>query len=276
MGNPFEMEGWFLKKVNSVWSNTKIDIIIPSLNKDLDVLPYVVEGARQYIKHPIHNIFIVSPDDYAIKEFCKNHGCIHIDENIPLPITKAEIDYTVNGIDRSGWLLQQFIKLSGDHVSEQEHYLVIDSDTVFIRPNCFERRGRVIFHTADEYHPPYFTTYEKLLGMKPASSKSFCTHYMLFEKLKVAALKKTIEDRWNIPWHEAILKNIDRTTSSGFADYETYGNFVMSTYPGYVRLKYWRNKSLRRPLLGKTMEQQTQKLSRRYNTLSFHSWNTSW
>jgi hypothetical protein len=265
-----------LKKVKSVWSNTHLDIIIPTLNKDLDVLPYVVQGARQYIKHPIHNIYIVSPNEDALREFCKKHGCIHIDETMSLPITKAEIDYTANGIDRSGWLFQQLIKLNGDQISEQEHYLVIDSDTVFIRPICFERRGRVIFHTADEYHPPYFSTYEKLLGLRPASSKSFCTHYMLFEKLKVAELKKTIEHRWNTSWHKAILQNIDRTTHSGFSDYETYGNFVMSTYPGHVKLKYWYNKSLRRPLLQKTMEQKTEKLSRSYNTLSFHSWNTSW
>jgi hypothetical protein len=249
--------------------------VIPSIRKDLEVLPYVIRGALKNIKHPVNKIFIVSPNDPALKEFCMQHGCIHIDENSILPITKEKINFKVKGIDRSGWILQQFIKLSGDRVSEQEHYLVIDSDTVFIRPNCFERNGKIIFHTADEYHRPYFTTHEKLLGLKPVSQKSLCTHYMLFEKSKVAALKRSIEDRWHVQWHEAILQNMDRTHTSSFADYETYGNFVMSTYPKHTELKYWHNLSLRRPSLNKTMKSKVPKLAEQYNTLSFHSWNYS-
>lgn len=254
-------------------SGMKIDIVIPTVGKDLEVLPYVVSGARANIKHPIGHVYIVAPSDPAIEAYCERNGCTYVEESTILPITKEEIDYTVNGIDRAGWLLQQFIKLSGDRLCEQEFYLVIDSDTVFIRPNCFERDGKVIFHTSDEYHLPYFTAYEKLVGLKPVSSKSFCSHYMLFEKSKVSRLKKHFEDRSQTPWHRAIMMCTDRTHTSGFSDYETYGNFVLSTYPGHVELEYWHNRSIPRPLLKQTMENRMRRLARRYNTLSFHSWN---
>lgn len=221
-----------MRPTSSGSSDTKIDIVIPTVRKDLEVLPYVVYGARKQIKHPISHIYIVAPSDVAIQAYCRKHDCVFVDETAILPITKADIDYTVNGTDRSGWLLQQLIKLSGDRLCEEEHYLVIDSDTVFIRPNRFERDGRIVFHTCDEYHLPYFKTYEKLMGIKPVSTRSFCTHYMLFEKSKVAALKRHIEDKWHTDWYRAIVECVDRTDTSGFADYETYGNYVLSAYPG--------------------------------------------
>ncbi|MEF3310632.1 DUF6492 family protein [Paenibacillus sp. GYB004] len=254
-------------------SGTKIDIIIPTVRKDLEVLPYVVSGARANIRHPIGRVYIVAPSDPEIRAYCERNGCTYVEESALLPITKEEIGYTVNGIDRSGWLLQQFIKLSGDRLCEQEFYLVIDSDTVFIRPNCFERGGRVIFHTCDEYHPPYFAAYEKLVGLNPASSKSFCSHYMLFEQSHVSLLKKHIENRWQTPWYRSIMMCVDRTHTSGFADYETYGNFVLSMDPGHVELHYWHNRSIPRPQLKRTMEKGLKKLALSYNTLSFHSWN---
>ncbi|MEF3302322.1 DUF6492 family protein [Paenibacillus sp. GYB003] len=264
-----------MQPLRSGSSGPAIDIVIPTVRKDLDVLPYVVYGAKKNIGHPIQNVYIVAPHDHAIRSYCRKHGCTFVDETTILPITKREIDYSVNGIDRSGWLLQQLIKLSGDVLCEREHYLVIDSDTVFIRPNRFVRNGKTVFHTCDEYHLPYFQAYEKLTGLKPVSAKSFCTHYMLFEKSKVAALKKHIEDRWRTDWHQAILQCVDRTDTSGFADYETYGNFVLSAYPGQTELAYWHNRSVRRPLLKQTWRN-VETLAKTYNTLSFHSWNDRW
>ncbi|RKN75906.1 DUF6492 family protein [Paenibacillus ginsengarvi] len=256
-----------------VWSHTKIDIVIPAAPKDISVLPHTIEGARQNIRHPIGSIAVVAPDDPKIRALCKRYNCAFFDESGVVPIAKNKIDYTVNEIDRAGWIFQQLIKFSGNIVCAEEHYLVIDADTVFIRPNAFKENGKTVFHYADEYHLPYFVAYERLLGEKPVSPKSFCTHYMLFEKTKVAQLKSTIEERFHIPWYEAILQHVDRTHTSGFADYETYGNFVLSHFPGQAVMKYWNNLSLTRSKMNKTIQTDLRKLASKYNTVSFHSWN---
>jgi hypothetical protein len=38
-----------------------IDIVILAIEKDLETLPYVIEGVRRNINHPVSNIYIVSP-----------------------------------------------------------------------------------------------------------------------------------------------------------------------------------------------------------------------
>lgn len=262
-----------MNQAHPVWSNTRIDILIPAAPKDLSVLPHTIEGARRNVRHPIGTIAVVAPDDPNIRALCKRYKCVFFDEAAVVPIAKNRIDYTVNGIDRSGWIFQQLIKFSGNIVCPEEHYLVIDADTVFIRPNAFKENGKTVFHYADEYHLPYFVAYEKLLGEKAVSRKSFCTHYMLFEKTKVDRLKKTIEERFRMAWYDAILQHVDRTHTSGFADYETYGNFVLSRYPGQTVMKYWHNRSLARSDMNKTIQNDLPKLTAKYNTVSFHSWN---
>lgn len=262
-----------MTQVHPVWSHIRINILIPAAPKDLSVLPHTIEGARRYVRHPIGTVAVVAPDDPAIRALCKRHNCAFFDEAAVVPIAKSKIDYSVNGIDRSGWIFQQLIKFSGDIVCPEEHYLVIDADTVFIRPNAFKENGKTVFHYADEYHLPYFVAYERLLGEKPLSRKSFCTHYMLFEKTKVDRLKKAIEERHRMAWYEAIIQHVDRSHTSGFADYETYGNFVLSRYPGHAVMKYWHNRSLTRSVMSKTIQTGIRKLAAKYNTVSFHSWN---
>ncbi|MDF2713789.1 MAG: hypothetical protein K0R28_714 [Paenibacillus sp.] len=262
-----------MPQTHPIRSNTRIDIVIPAAPKDVAVLPYTIEGARRNVLHPIGNIAIVAPDDCNIRKLCEQYKCVFFDEAAVVPIAKNKIDYSVNGMDRSGWIFQQLIKFSGNVVCSEEHYLVIDADTVFIRPNVFKENGKTVFHYADEYHLPYFVAYEKLLGRKAVSSKSFCTHYMLFEKSKVDLLKKTIEERFKIAWYEAILQHVDRSHTSGFADYETYGNFVLSRFPAHTVMKYWHNYSLSRSVMKKTMQNDIPKLAAKYNTVSFHSWN---
>ena len=52
----------------------------------------------------------------------------------------TDIGLVVNGVDRSKWIYQQFLKWSGDDLAETTHYLVVDADTVLIRPQVFEAR----------------------------------------------------------------------------------------------------------------------------------------
>ena len=40
-------------------SNIALDIVIPAIDKDSDVLPITIRNAKKYIQHPIKNIFIV-------------------------------------------------------------------------------------------------------------------------------------------------------------------------------------------------------------------------
>ena len=78
-----------LKRV--IPSIIKLDVLIPVVEKDLEVLPYAIDSARENIKHPIGEIIIVAPDSEKIKALCKIKGCQFVNEDSVLPITKKEI-----------------------------------------------------------------------------------------------------------------------------------------------------------------------------------------
>ncbi|MNN58359.1 hypothetical protein D3C81_1734040 [compost metagenome] len=92
---------------------------------------------------------------------------------------------------------------------------------------------------------------------------------MLFEKAKLAGLKRKIEARHGMSWYTAIIRSIDKKKQFGFSEYETYANYVYSGNSASVILKKANNKSLKSPFaaLGKA---QTQKLARTFRSLSFH------
>jgi hypothetical protein len=247
----------------------KIDVLIPAIAKDLGTLPAVIDGLRRHVKHPIGDILIVAPDHDKIKALCRRKGCTFVNENTVLPITKKNISYRSEKWERSGWLFQQLLKLGGDKLASQAYYLVIDADTVLIRPHVFRSGSKTVYFCRSWSQPEYFRTYTKLVGKKADAPSSFVTHYMLFEKAKVAELKRAIEARHKTSWYSAILRTIDRTKQFAFSEFETYGNFVRSRYPGQVVLKKALNTSLHVNVSRLTGLQMT-KLSRTYRSLSFH------
>jgi len=259
-----------LKRVTT--SSIKLDVLIPAVEKDLDVLPYAIDGARENIKHPLGEIIIVAPDSEKVKTLCKTKGCRFVNEDSVLPITKTDIKFIRNGMDRSGWLFQQLLKLSGDTICSRDYYLVLDADTVLLRPQIFLHAGKTLFNYSDKYFKMYFVAYEGLLGRKPTSPVSFISHYMLFEKNKVRKLKTAIEKRAGMEWYAAIIKKASGVNAN-FSEYDTYGNFVLSEFPNQAVTNYFFNISLLRKRLPE-IDKLKRTLSRRYKSASFHSYDS--
>ncbi|RXZ84149.1 hypothetical protein EBB07_03430 [Paenibacillaceae bacterium] len=247
----------------------KIDVLIPAIEKDLGTLPYVIDSVRRMVKHPIGKFMIVSPDTPRMRQLCASKGCTLVNENTVLPIFKKHIHYRSARWERSGWLFQQLLKLSGDKLCTQSHYLVIDADTMLIRPHTFLTADKkTVFYTRNWSQPEYYSTYRKLLGRKERKP-SFVTHYMLFEKAKVSQLKRTIEAKHQTSWYKAILKSMNKTKQFAFSEFETYGNFHCSQYSGSHQLKPALNKSLHLHPRQLTAAKR-QQLAKRFRSVSFH------
>lgn len=257
----------------NVRSDVILDILIPVLEKDLPVLRYCLSGIRKFLRHPINNIFIVAPESQKIRDFCKKENCAFVLENDVLPLHKYEIDYVCDGKDRSGWLFQQLLKLSGDAICSQDYFLVVDADTVFRTPQIFIVDNKMVLLHSEEHHHPYFEMYWKLLGNKTPTNLSFVSHQMLFNCSQLAEMRHAIEERHHKKWYNAILSLIDRNQQSGFSEYETYGQWILQNYPESVIREYWFNLSLPRKklrfflLLGFIYR-------RFYKSMSFHSWQS--
>lgn len=251
----------------------KIDILIPVIEKDLDILPFAIDSVRENVKHQIIDIVIAAPDSEKIKEVCTQKACRFVDENSILPITKKNINYRTNRWDRAGWLFQQLIKLSGDIICSQDYYLTLDADTLLIRPHIFNENQKTVFYCRKTKHAEYFRTYQKLMGEKATAPSSFVAHYMLFEKAKVRELKKEIELRNKNPWFTSIIQSINKLRKLTFSEFETYGNYFFSRYPDQITLKDALNLNLKRSELQNISSLDFEEMAKNYRSVSFHSWN---
>jgi Family of unknown function (DUF6492) len=262
----------FLQHRRSRIDETSIDILIPCIPKDLSILPLVIEASRSYITHPISNFFIVGPSDNRIQEICEKHNCTFLEENNVLPICRADINYLVNGEDRSGWIFQQLIKLYSDVICGSRYCLIVDADTVFVKCQGFINKGKFVFNCSDEYHQPYFNAYSKLTGYQPVSPLSFVSHHMIFDRDKLMALRSHIENRTGKKWYESILDVLDATEASSFSEYETYGNFVLKRFRKSVSLEYWFNTVLSRKDFRDGIGELEERFGGSCKSVSFHDY----
>ena len=251
-------------------SSTPIDIVIPVVEKDLETLPYCLAGVKKNIKHPIGHINLISPPSEKIKEFCKENGYRFFDENEALPITKKDIPYVCNGKDRSGWLLQTMLKWA-EHVSSNEYYLVVDSDTVYIRPQVFLHGDKPVLIASERYFPPYYLIIEKLLGIKKERFLSFTAHQMFYSKSKLKELQEDMYKHTGLKWHEAIYKLSDKSQGSCYSGYEAYGTWLHNKYKDEIVVQYWYNSSQRRKDLSR-IDELAEEYSNKFRSLSFHEY----
>ncbi|MES2486220.1 MAG: DUF6492 family protein [Bacteroidota bacterium] len=254
-----------------IHSATPLDVVIPVIEKDLDILPHVIAGVRRYLKHPLGNIYIVAPNSEKIINEASKGGAVFVNENDVCAVSKQDINFVVNGKDRSGWIYQQILKLNFDKIVAEENFLVIDADTVFVSNMCFEKRGRHYFDFSDEYHAPYHEAYKILTGYDRSMPVSFVSHYMLFNKQKLQQLKQHIEVNTGKPLLEAIKSIKERVLDySSFSEYETYANFCIHKFPKQHTIRYWFNKSCRQGDIIdiKILREKSKNL---WKSLSFHS-----
>ena len=213
-----------------------IDVLMPVIRKDLVTLPLAVAGLRKNLRHPLGKIILVSPPDAAIQDFCRQHGCAWRDENKVLPLKPTDIHYEVNGVNRAGWIFKQILQLHADQICEAEHILLLDSDTVLLQPQKFEHEGRSLMLVSDEFHWPYFVTFQKMFGYLPPARFSLIAHHLLVNRHRLAELRAELEQRHHRPLHQVIVDHIDPNEGSTFAEYETYGQWMLQHHRDQVEL----------------------------------------
>jgi Family of unknown function (DUF6492) len=249
-------------------SGLPLDILIPATDTDADVLPVTIEGARRNLAHPIGKIWVVTTPGSKAARVADDMGCHVVDENHVLPMERKDISYRHNEFDRSGWLFQQLLKLSADLITSHDHVLVLDADTVLVRPQTFTSGRRIVLFHSSEYHEPYFRAYRALVGRAPSSRVSCITHHLLMNRASLRGLRALIEGRWSVAWWEAILNVCEYSSLSGFAESETYGNYELA-FGRHVARRWWKNYGLPRTQLA-DLDLLQGRFGKQFRTVSFH------
>lgn len=224
-----------------------LTLIVPTIAKDISKLLGNIEVYFSFL--PIKKICVVAPPEVKI--------LLPSDDRI-IFIPEADlVDFNAvrtllkeragdNAAKRTGWYVQQFIKLAYSRVTEDEYYLLWDSDTVPVKKTeLFNAEGLPYLDYKTEFHKPYFDTISRIL---PNHSKdfqgSFISEHMLINSSIMREMLSTIESNNEVVGRNYIEKiinavDIDELSESGFSEFETYGTYIHKNHRDMYALREW-------------------------------------
>lgn len=219
------------------------DIVIPVGPNDRAV----IEKQLTYTKRNVigyRNIYLICYDPSISVD-----GCITVDESI-FPFSIQTVANIHGKLDRNGWYLQQLLKFYAGQVIPNilDTYLVIDSDTFFLKPTNFIENEKPLYNYGSEHHVPYFIHMakldESLTRFNPYMS-GIC-HHMIFETKYVIELMTKIERKHNLSFYHVFLQWVDDKNGSGASEYELYFNFMLHNHYDKIKVRKlnWKNVSV--------------------------------
>lgn len=266
----------------------KMSLIIPIIAKDFYKISYNFKFYINFIEGIKNVIFIGNEEiEIIIKEMklSLNFPINFINEKILLDVDKIKQlikNRNETAVQRTGWYIQQFLKMIYCNICQDKYYLIWDSDTIPIKKvKMFENNGKPIFDVKTEYFEPYFITMKNIfteLGKK--FRYSFISEHMIINTKLMKNMINRISDNKNLignTWYEKIINCIDPKYlyHSGFSEFETYGSFVEEHYKQIYSKRLW--KSLRRgmslnfnPKL--LTDKDIKEFSKYYNSITFENW----
>jgi hypothetical protein len=182
----------------------KFDIVICLGPNDVNIINLMVN----YTKNNIigyRNIYII-PYDHNIKI----DECITINENI-FPFSIKTVAHYHGRRKRNGWYLQQLLKLYAGKVIPNilPRYLVIDADTLFLKPTTFIENNIFLFNNSSEHNDAYFIHMKKLHeSLMKNEDKSGVCHHMIFDTFYINELFKLVETNNTGSFYDIFLRNV--------------------------------------------------------------------
>ena len=225
-----------------------IDIVICVSLYHAKYIKVLVNNIKEYIIN-INKIYLIMPTNILEKYRIYDPIVENVDENI-FPFNKEYIDNLFKCPERSGWYLQQLIKLYAGFVIEEllDDYLIIDADVFFLKPIYFYEDTKYMFTSSDENHEPYF---RHMLKLHPSFTKqikkSGISHHMIFNKKIIKEMFNLVEDFHKKEFWVIFIEMVDEHTKQPINDYES-GAYEYELYFNYM-IQYHRDKILVRNLL---------------------------
>ena len=219
------------------------DIVIPIGPQDKDIVYEQIEHTKKNIIG-YRNIYLISFDPSINID-----NCITINENI-FPFTLETVSKIHGKSNRNGWYLQQLLKLyAGTTIPGiLDKYLVIDSDTFFLKPTIFVENNKCLYNFGTEYHYPYFQHMEKMNKdfVKVDKKMSGICHHMIFETKYINEIISKVEYIHNDFFYNVFLKLVTDKNNSGASEYELYFNYILKNYHDKIKIRklQWKNTNI--------------------------------
>lgn len=258
----------------------EIEILFVSTQKDFSILGSSILGAIKVTSHhPNRKIYVVVPDSEVE---LANEAVGEIADGIQV---LAESNYLnreqmlrIRGHfgSRSGWVIQQILKVEHVSRSKSPGVLVVDSDTILLEPREWLSSSEVQILTPSwEWHVPY---YDFLAGAGFSINDlkhSYISHHMLMQP------KYMIEAREYVAWENTddlidyLVTHSNPKAKSPFCiEFELYAQYMLLKYSEKIKLVKWSNLGIPRNELAvdEQLSQLLPKFQNKYASISLHSY----
>lgn len=249
-----------------------IELVMAVAEKDFSTAVVSIESAKKNCANHIERVVVVVPTQNVREARRVFRGTMVIDEKKFLPPEMNSTIITHHPDGREGWIRQQVIGLYFARQSQMSGVLVLDADTVFLRPfSLLTKKGVQLIQLSVEYVHQYEKHARLIWGRRRRHlGLSYVTHYQLMQPQVVKEMFPKDVDL--IEWIQAS----DVSFKSPIADYHCYGRFLVERFPKKYRLGIWKNKAVKRPRdLSLNPEQAVNgalEAFRGYSSVSFHSY----
>lgn len=242
-----------VQEADYAFKSASIDVVIPCSGKDLLTLELCIDGIKKYGRK-VRRIIVVSDQRYTDKAEWfdeKNYAFTRLDLAQAIFDTPTKAVNFVQDSARINWIYQQFLKLYAPFTIDDlsPNVLLLDADTVFLRPVHFLKEGKYgLFAVGKEHHKPYFAHMKRVLPWLKRVHQEYSgiSHHMLIQKPVLEDLIDAVQKEHRMIAWKALCKAIDVQDLQGscMSEYEIYFNFaLMRTKKLKVRALKWKNVS---------------------------------
>jgi hypothetical protein len=245
----------FNDSINDKEQLPKLEILFVTSEKDFRTLSFALEAACKQSVHQITGIKVIVPEksvsacELSLARITNRYPIEIIAETEfinPEKLLALGKKYTA----RTGWVVQQILKLAYVSQTQACAVLVVDADTVLLKPRVWINQDLAQVLTPSwEYHLPYFDFLQNLKCFQKSdgfeSGMSFVAHHMLMQPKVLTEIFEscgweTIEDLISY------LLNLElpKDNSPFSIDYELYGQYLFHKHREKCIIAKWANTSL--------------------------------
>ena len=222
----------------------EIEILVPFVLKDLEMLKACVEGAVWSSKNSVSVVRLITPlrtkaraqreldnETSLLRDLLRAQGIqlsVEFDEEVVPEDVRDHIASLALPPRYHGWLSAQTVKLFGAMTAKSCATLVVDSDTLLSFPRVWvDGVGRQVLMMGQESRPSFFDYANEYLKIGRRPRLSFITHHQVMQ----ADIVNQIFPRGSVDiirWIQdaGIRRSDDSLAELRIAEYEVYGAYL--------------------------------------------------
>ena len=220
-----------------------IDVIIPAHEKDLITLDLCIENVKKYVKG-VKEVYVISKDKLT------DNATWYPEDKLPFSL--SDVASKIGKHWRVGWYFADILEgyASVAVKGNSTHTLILDADTVFLRPVGLVENGKVCLNTSPTDGTIVYDEWvTKIIpGLEKQNKNSGVTHWVLQDNKIVKEMVSEIESIHGKPFWEACLDvtlqkyncltdNNHKTCPGKMACFELYFTYALQKHPDKVMVK---------------------------------------